>query len=121
MSWTYNSIRMYVQGFNPKDTNIIARLQPLSGGTVLHHFGYEDQKLTLRGKVVTEADKDALEALIQTASSYALVGPEGSIGNYFVKNFNAVRDPTANSIWHDRPSLDCDVPVYTITLELWID
>ncbi len=121
MSWTLDGTRIYVQGYGEKDANIIARLQPISGGTTLHHFGYEDEMLSLSGKVLTEADKDTLKAMAKTSTSYSLVSPEITVGDYFVKNFTAQRTSTTNLTYFDRPGLDCDTPEYDVSMELYID
>ena len=119
MSWTFNGVRIYVQQADEKDTNMIARLQPISGGTTLHHFGYEDEIMAISCKVVTDADKDALKALAKTSSAYAFVSPEGSLGSYYVNEFSASRTASTNITYFDRPGLDCDTPEYDVTMTLY--
>ncbi len=120
-SWTYNSIAIYVQGIEDSGTQIIARLQPVNNKTVLQVFGWESDIYSITALIATDADRNSLRALRKTGSSYSLSGPEGAIGNFFLKSFKASRTESVNITIFDRPSLDSTSPVYTINMELYLD
>lgn len=117
MAWTLNSIRIFVQESNAESGQIIPRLQPLSGGTVLQIFGYDSRVNTINGIVVGDTDRDALMNLTTTGSAYTLVSPEGSMGTYYVRKVAYKRIP--NICQTMRPDLASDAPVYIFDLELY--
>ncbi len=121
MSWTLGGTRIYVRGFDEGRKQIIARLQPLNATTILHIFGNESPILQLMGTVATTADKDALEAMTTTQNSYALVGPEGSLGNWYASNWKSKRLPIECFSLFDRPTLSGTEPLYEVSMELFID
>jgi len=121
MSWTLNGTRIYAQDFGTGSKSIIARLQTIGGGTTLHTFGYESEIVKISAFVVTDADKTALEALIGTGLSYALVSPEGSLGNFCVSTMDFKRQLTNCIVLYDRPGLDPESPFYLMDVELFID
>lgn len=117
MAWTLNNIRIFVQESKEDAGQIIPRLQPLSGATILQVFGYESDIRTLGAIVVGDTDKNALKGLRQTGSSYALVGPEGSLGSFLVKNVSVNR---VHCICQTlRPDLAEDAPVYEVEIQLY--
>ena len=117
MAWTYNGYRIYTQEYGVSGKQIIARLQPLVGGTIKQIFGYDSSIIKLTAKVVGQANVDNLEALYKTGSAYALVGPEGALGSWELASFDAKRD---NTVYQTiDPLQDCDEPVFTVSLELW--
>ena len=59
--WSLGGIRIFVQDMREHTAQIIPRLQPLSGGTVLQVFGHEDDIRTVSGLVVGQADKNDLK------------------------------------------------------------
>lgn len=117
MAWTLNGTRMYVQEINGDSSQIIPRLQPLSGGTILQIFGYESEVNSIAAVVVGVADKNALMALRKTGLTYTLVSPEGSLGSYYVKKAAFRRIP--NICQTMRPDLATDCEVYNVDLELF--
>ncbi len=119
MAWTFNSIRIYTQKFESGDINMIARLQPIANGTVLHHFGYQDGILRVSALIATDAALASLKATAKTSSTYALVAPEGAVGSFYVKGVRSSRTNSVNTKLFDQPGLDCDVPMYTVDLELY--
>ena len=121
MAWTYNDVRIYAQSKQGKQSQIISRLSPLDTATVLHRFGRNSEILNLKALVVTSGDLSSLQALIPAGTSAVLSGPEGVVGDYFLNSIQYNRTMTVNSRWTDRPDLDCDVPVYDVSLELYID
>lgn len=117
--WTLNSIRIFVQESKTDGAQIIPRLQPLNGGTILQFFGYEDEIRVLNAIIVGDTDRDALKALYKTGTSYSLVTPEGTEGDFFVKKFSYNRIP--NICQTLRGDLASDSPMYTVSLELYPD
>ncbi len=117
MNWTLNSVRFYVQEINGESGQIIPRLQPISGGTILQIFGYEDEINTVNAIVVGVTDKNALMALPTTGSAYVLQSPEGSLGSFYVKKASYKRIP--NVCQTMRPDLAPDCPVYMMDFELY--
>jgi len=117
MAWTLNSIRIFVSESKEDAGQIVPRLQPLSGGTVLQVFGYDSDVRTLGAIVVGDTDKDALKALRTTGSSYSLMSPEGSLGSFIVKNVSISRiHSICQTIRVDLPS---DAPVYQADIQLY--
>jgi hypothetical protein len=117
--WTLNGIRIFTQESKSDAAQIIPRLQPLNGGTILQFFGYDDPVRTLSAIVVGDTDRDALLALAASSSSYELVGPEGSDGDFFVKKVSYSRTP--NICQTMRGDLADDAPVYNFDFELYPD
>lgn len=117
MAWTLNGIRIFVGESKEDAGQIVPRLQPLSGGTVLQVFGYESDVRTLAAIVVGDTDKDALKALRTTGSAYALVSPEGSLGSFTVKNISINRVPSICQTL--RTDLADDSPVYQAEIQLY--
>jgi len=121
MGWKFNSTRIYVQQLETSNEQIIARLQPLDTGTVLHIFGYDSEKLNLGGLIITTTDEEALVALSKTGLSYTLSGPEGNLGDWFVKSVKTKRNDYSFTKLFDRPLLGCEEPTYQLQMELYID
>ena len=119
MDWKYNNIRIFVQENTNEGSQIIPRLQPLSGKTVLQYFGYESPVRNINAYVVGDTDKNALEALYKTGSSYDLTSPMGDLGNFFLHKINAKQIP--NVCQTLRIDLASDAPMYLVDLELYPD
>lgn len=115
--WTLNGIRIFVQESNREGSQIIPRLQPLSGGTIIQIFGYETAIHNISAIVVGDADRDALMLLRTTATDYELVSPEGSMGDYYVAKVGYARRP--NICQTLRPDLAEDAPMYDFNIELY--
>lgn len=117
MNWELNNIRIFVQEHTGDGTQIIPRLQPLSGGTVLQFFGYESLVRNINAYVVGDTDRDALLALRKTATAYSLNSPMGSLGNHYIKKcaFKQIRNVCQTL----RPDLATDAPMYIFDLELF--
>ena len=119
MAWTLNSKRIFVQEYTINGSQIIPRLQPLTGGTIYQWFGYETQRLTLAGIVVGNSDKNALLGFYDDGTSRTLLGPYSINKDYFVKDITVTLLPiTCQTL---RPDLDDDAPVYNVKLELYED
>lgn len=115
MAWTIEGIRIFVQDRTEGDKQIVAKLQPLVGGTVNHIFGYENDSYKLSATIVGDTDKAALKALARTGTTCTLVTPYGNV-TVIVTEVNADQ---MNVIWQSlRTDLSCDSPVYKVTLGL---
>lgn len=118
MVWSLNSIRIFVSELKEEATQIVPRLQPLSGPTVLQVFGYESDIVTIAGLIVGDTDRDALKLLRTTGSGYVLESPEGTIGSNFV--VKAVSINREKSICQTlREDLDSTAPVYRAEIQLY--
>jgi hypothetical protein len=117
--WTLNSIRIFVQEHTTDGSQIIPRLQPVNGGTVLQFFGYESEVKSINAYVVGDTDKAALIALYKTSTSYTLVSPMGTLGAFFVKKVAFKQIP--NVCQTLRPDLAEDAPMYIFDFELYPD
>ena len=117
--WTLNNIRIFVQGYSSNNKALIARLNPVGAGTVLHFFGYDELIVKIKGTVVGNTDTTSIKSLANTGLSYELMTPEGSAGNYFVVNVDLERLPViCQSMRTDLPE---NSPVYTVNIELYHD
>lgn len=117
MNWTLNNVRIFVQEHASEGGQIIPRLQPLSGGTVLQFFGYESEVKTLNAYVVGDTDRNALLALRKTGSAYTLESPMGSLGGFYVRKVAFKQIP--NICQTLRPDLAEDAPMYIFDFELY--
>lgn len=118
MAWTYGGVRIYVQKSNKGSSQIMPRLQPLSGGSVLQSFGYDSAVRTISAIIVGDTNENTLYGFSKDdATSHALVSPEGSLGSWILKEYSADRDEsTCQTI--DITQAE-DAPVYNIELTLW--
>ncbi len=117
--WKLNNIRIFVQKQEEVDKQIIARLQPLTGGTILQVFGYEDVTQKLGCTVVGDADMASLKALTRTGDSYTLTNYEGTVGDFFVNDIQRTRVQCICQTL--RPDLDSDAPVFDVSITLYKD
>lgn len=119
VAWSLNGIRLFVTEYGNDYKNIIARLQPLGGGTIYHVFGYEFTTSKLSAYIVGDADNASLKALTRTGNSYSLISDQGAYGNFLV---NGVSLKRTNSICQTlRPDLATTAPVYIADIELFHD
>ena len=116
--WTYGSRRIYVQKITKGASQIMPRLQPLSGGSKLQVFGYDSTVRNITAIVVGDTIEQAIEAFAKdSATAHALVSPEGSLGNWILKDYNSNRtDSTCQTIDETQPE---DSPVYDVEMTLW--
>ncbi len=121
MTWTLNGIRLYVQEKDNDIEQILARLNPYNGPTILHRWGRESEKLTLNALVLTSGDIGLLDAMTIDTTSYAFITPEGAGGNWIVKKLSWSRDKSVRHVFFDRPSVPDDAPLYRVSMELYID
>jgi hypothetical protein len=117
MLWSLNSIGLTVQKYTGEVKQIVAKLQPLSGGTVFQFFGYETNIVKLTAKIVGESNKDNLKNLTTTGTSYSLVSPEGVVGDFFVSSVTEDRNMCISQTIDISQA--CDAPVYDVQIELY--
>lgn len=117
MAWTLGGVRIFAQESKREASRIMPRLQPLNGGTVIQSFGYESPVHSITALVVGDTDRDALMAMSISTSDYALVSPEGSMGNFSVKKASYNRIP--NICQTLRTDLAEDAPMYNFDFELY--
>lgn len=121
MAWKFGTVRVYANQDDSKREQIIARLQPIDAGTILHIWGWEDEIKTFGGMIVTTGDLETLKGYYNTGLSYTLSSDYGSLGDYFVKNLQYTRTPTTNIVLFDRPEISCTDPTFDIVMELYRD
>ncbi len=103
---------------------VVARLQPLSGGSIHQSFGWESSTLSIKGYIVGEADYTALKASARDGNTHVLIytDPPASgidMGDFYLHNVVISR---TKAVWQSlRPDLDCDSPVYSVEGELYQD
>lgn len=116
-NWELGGRRIFVTDIGSDFKQIIARLQPLGGGTIHHVFGYEDPIRKLKCFVVGSTDMAAVESFTTSGTSFMLNSPYGDLGDYLV---NSVGHTMMNTICQTlRPDLPDTSPVYSVDLELY--
>jgi hypothetical protein len=127
MAWTLAGIRFVVEETKEEGSQIVPRLQPLSGGTVLQVFGYESDVINVGGLVVGDTDKAAMKAL-RTGGTAALVeirqdehGGSSTVnhGTFTVKNVSVQRVHCLSQSVVLDASHFCDDPVYKVEVQLY--
>jgi hypothetical protein len=118
MAWTLSGTRIFVNESKEDAGQIVPRLQPLAGGTVLQIFGYESDVRTISALVVGDTDKDAIKVL-RMGGTATLVSPEGSLGSFTVKNVSVQRIHCINQTILVDGTHACDDPVYQVEVQLY--
>lgn len=117
MAWTLGGVQVFAQDLKEEVGQIIPRLQPLSGGTVLQVFGHESDTRTLSAIVVGRADKDEIKSFSE-GGSVSLVDPDGyTEGTFLVRKVVVNRMRVICQTL--RPDLPEDSPVYNVEVELY--
>lgn len=119
MAWTLDGIRIFTQESTKTWDGIMAELNPLAGGSIVHNFGYSEEKRQINVFAVGLTDEAALAALTTTGSAVTLSGPYGA-SDYLVKNVASAQMPgvTCQTLRIDLPD---DDPVFVVDVELWVD
>lgn len=117
--WSLGGVRIFVIDSGEEASQIIARLQPLDGGTVNQVFGYESPSRKLTCYIVGDTDMHAILTMTTTGTAVALLSPEGDLGDFLVQKVNMPRQKTVDQSL--RPDLDCDAPVYLGEISLFED
>lgn len=118
MPWSLGGVRIYAQESAENNAQILPRLQPISGGTVVQSFGYESPIRNITALVVGSGNNNALKAFASDAgASHELVSPEGSLGNFIVKSYVPKRTMVVcQTIDITQPE---EAPVYESDIELY--
>lgn len=118
MAWTLGGNRIYVQKITKGASQILPRLQPLSGGSVIQSFGYDSTIRNITAIIVGDTIEQAIEAFSKDGGVlHTLVSPEGSLGDWIVKSYQSDRtESTCQTIDQLQPE---DAPVYSVEMELW--
>lgn len=122
--WYYNNIRIFIEDMPERTGEVIARLQPLSGGTIHQSFGWESSIISFRGYIVGETDYAALKASAKDGDTHTLlysgITTRGvSMGDFYLHNVVISR---TKAVWQSlRTDLECDAPVYSVEGELYQD
>ena len=112
MNWSIGGVRIFVTDGNEEVGQIVAKLQPLSGGTIYQIFGYETAVRKLSCYVVGDTNKDALLNLTMSGTTFELLSPEGSLGDFIVEKVNL---PRVNVVYQSLDltgALTCESPLY---------
>jgi hypothetical protein len=115
MGWYLDSVRIYVQDKSGTNKNIISRLNPLGGGTVLQFFGYDDEIWHVKAYVVGEEDLADLKAMAKDGNDYNLSNGAVDYGDFYVANMSWSRVPAI----YQTLTANCDDPLFTVDLELY--
>jgi hypothetical protein len=115
--WVIDNTRIYVQEIPEDGKQTIARLQPLTGGTVYQTFGYENSSFKLTGVVVGTGVISQLRTKSRDGSTHTLSGAYGYYKSVYISGFS----------WKPRliisQTIDmtqsCTSPVYDVNLELY--
>jgi hypothetical protein len=119
MAWTLGGVRIYVQESQEETGQILPRLQPLSGGTIIQAFGYESTVRNIQGLVVGESNKNSIKAFAQDETPVNFVTWEGLTHTGIVRKFNARR---TNIVCQTIDiTQDEETPVYDVSLEFYIE
>jgi len=116
-NWSLGSVRIYVQDLREDEDQIVARLNPLAGGTTLHFFGYDDKITKLSGIVVGRTHQASLEAFNTDATVRELMTPWGSWGNFYCKHTSFQLLPTTCQTIDLTENTDA--PVWKVDIELY--
>lgn len=115
MGWYLESVRIFVTNFSGSGKQIIARLQPLAGGTINQVFGYETETKKLKGFIVGEDDLNSIKYMVISGATPTLTGNGIGYGDYYISSFSWNR---LNVIAQTLTS-DCDAPVFEFDMELY--
>ena len=112
MDWSISGIRIFVTDGNEEVGQIVAKLQPLSGGTIHQIFGYETAVRKLSCYVVGDTNKNALLALTESGTTHTLNSPEGALGSFIVEKVNLPRVSVVYQSLDLTGALTCESPLY---------
>lgn len=119
MAWYVDTIRIFVQDEVENAKQIIARLQPLGGGTVHHIFGYEDKVYKITGFVVGSGEILTLEGYTTDGNNHTFSTP--FYGNLTTLVNNVQAKPTNIICQTFDLTKAQDEVVYTVDVELLLD
>jgi len=112
MDWSIGGIRIFVTDGNEEAGQIVAKLQPLSSGTIYQIFGYETPTRKLSCYIVGEDNKELLMNLTTSGTTFELQSPEGVLGDFIVEKVNVPRVQCVKQTIDLRGDLTCESPVF---------
>ena len=92
MPWYLDTVRIFTQESTKTWDGIMAELNPLAGGSIVHNFGYGEEKRGINVIIVGTTDEAALAAMTTTGAAVTLSGPYGA-SDYLVKNVSSAQMP----------------------------
>ena len=115
-NWTLGGTRIFVTQLSDSAGQIVAKLQPLDGGTIYHTFGYENHTYKLDFLIAGTTDLETIKGYATSGISYSLISPWGTLGDFIVGNVTIT--PT-HSIWQSFNSEElCTAMVFAVSMEL---
>lgn len=117
--WAIGGIRIYVSDSAEETGQILPRLQPLSGGTIIQVFGYESTVRNVVGLVVGEANKNSIRDIAQADVAVDFETWEGDLHTGIMRKFNAKRTPIVCQTIDTLQ--DETAPVYEVSFEFYIE
>jgi len=118
MTWELDGIRIFVQDYEGDNKQILPRLQPINGGTVIQIFGYESEVTKISSIVVGSGDLFALKAMAKDGIYHTLITPLLT-DDFLVAS---VKHKWQRSICQTmRPDLPEDTPVFIVDIEFYIE
>jgi len=72
--WYLDNTRIYVLDMSVDEKVLIAKLNPLEGGSVYHYWGYEDEQLKIKVYVVGGTDRDEIKDMQRDGATHYLRG-----------------------------------------------
>lgn len=119
--WSLGGTDIFVTGHSKKADIKLAKLTPLdsSNSSTLHFFGVGAEELTVKGKIFSETNVNALKTAYNAGTTVALVSHRGSEGNYKIKDasFDEFGPFAKLSLtgYADEPD---EVSIYNFSIEL---
>lgn len=122
MSWTLGGTKIIVTDSSEEVKQIVARVQPLSGGTVNQIFGYESPTMKLSCYIVGDTAKNSIKAMASAGITKALVSSTyGNLGDFIVEKVNLTPQNIISQTLDLTGDLSCDSPVYLAEITLLED
>jgi hypothetical protein len=116
--WTIGGVRFYCTDLQDNKSQIIARLNPLAGGTTLHFFGWDDRITKISGYVVGISNKETIEDFNEDGNTArTLMTPYGTWGDFFIsKTTFTLTNVICQTL---DPTQDADEPVFKAEVEIF--
>ena len=124
MSWTLGGTKIIVTDGNEEANQIVARVQPLDGGTINQIFGYESPTRKLSCYIVGDTAKAAIQAMTTAGTTKALIctySGWGNLGDFIVEKVSFTMQNIISQTLDLTPPLTCESPVYLAELTLLED
>lgn len=119
MAWYFAGVRLFVQDRGLEWDSIVARLNPIGGGTEKQFFGYDERIEKIKALVVGTTDLQDLFDLTTSGEAYFLFDTPVGDGNFALKHMSARQMKTVCQTI--RPDLPTTTPVFEVDLELYIE